>query len=112
MSVVAVLGLQWGDEGKGKICDWLASQADLVARYQGGDNDGVWGWGNVYENNTFGVESTDFIRWGWDYLDTEVDAQRGTATTQLTHFSRYVARAYATHRLGDREHRHVIGERL
>jgi len=35
-----VLGAQWGDEGKGKITDLLASQVDAVARYQGGDNAG------------------------------------------------------------------------
>ncbi|TCL72337.1 adenylosuccinate synthetase [Hydrogenispora ethanolica] len=40
MSTVVVVGLQWGDEGKGKITDFLASQADLVARYQGGNNAG------------------------------------------------------------------------
>ncbi|MBN1517856.1 adenylosuccinate synthase [Candidatus Sumerlaeota bacterium] len=40
MSVVVVLGLQWGDEGKGKVIDWLSSKADLVARYQGGNNAG------------------------------------------------------------------------
>ena len=40
MSSVVVVGLQWGDEGKGKITDCLASQADLVARFQGGNNAG------------------------------------------------------------------------
>ena len=40
MSVLAILGGQWGDEGKGKVIDWLASQADVVARYQGGANAG------------------------------------------------------------------------
>ena len=40
MSVVAVIGAQWGDEGKGRIVDLLASQADVVARYQGGNNAG------------------------------------------------------------------------
>ncbi len=40
MSSVVVVGLQWGDEGKGKITDCLASQADLVVRYQGGNNAG------------------------------------------------------------------------
>ncbi|MBI3126677.1 MAG: adenylosuccinate synthase [Candidatus Tectomicrobia bacterium] len=40
MSVVAVLGGQWGDEGKGKVIDWLAERADVVARYQGGANAG------------------------------------------------------------------------
>jgi adenylosuccinate synthase len=37
---VAVIGAQWGDEGKGKIVDWLASQADMVVRFQGGHNAG------------------------------------------------------------------------
>ena len=40
MATVVVVGLQWGDEGKGKITDYLASQADLVVRYQGGNNAG------------------------------------------------------------------------
>ena len=40
MSVLAILGGQWGDEGKGKVIDWLARQADVVARYQGGANAG------------------------------------------------------------------------
>lgn len=40
MSSVVVIGTQWGDEGKGKIVDFLAEQADLVARYQGGNNAG------------------------------------------------------------------------
>ena len=40
MSVLAVLGGQWGDEGKGKIIDWLAGGADVVARFQGGANAG------------------------------------------------------------------------
>jgi adenylosuccinate synthase len=37
---VTVIGGQWGDEGKGKIVDWLASRADLVVRFQGGHNAG------------------------------------------------------------------------
>lgn len=40
MPNVIVVGLQWGDEGKGKIVDYLSSKADLVARYQGGHNAG------------------------------------------------------------------------
>ena len=35
MSAVVVLGTQWGDEGKGKIVDYLAQQAETVVRYQG-----------------------------------------------------------------------------
>ncbi|PDO10341.1 MAG: adenylosuccinate synthase [Candidatus Reconcilbacillus cellulovorans] len=40
MSTVVVVGAQWGDEGKGKVTDFLAERADVVARYQGGDNAG------------------------------------------------------------------------
>ncbi len=40
MASVVVLGTQWGDEGKGKIVDFLAEQADVVVRYQGGNNAG------------------------------------------------------------------------
>lgn len=40
MATVVVLGTQWGDEGKGKIVDFLAEQADVVVRYQGGNNAG------------------------------------------------------------------------
>ena len=40
MSNVVVVGSQWGDEGKGKIVDWLSEKADVVARFQGGHNAG------------------------------------------------------------------------
>src|SRR5690625_4019653 len=40
MSSVVVVGTQWGDEGKGKISDFLAQNAEVVARYQGGNNAG------------------------------------------------------------------------
>ena len=40
MANVAVVGAQWGDEGKGKIVDWLSSRADVVVRFQGGHNAG------------------------------------------------------------------------
>ena len=40
MANVAVVGSQWGDEGKGKIVDWLSDQADIVIRFQGGHNAG------------------------------------------------------------------------
>ncbi len=40
MSTIVVVGTQWGDEGKGKIVDFLAEQADVVARFQGGSNAG------------------------------------------------------------------------
>jgi len=40
MSNVVVVGAQWGDEGKGRLVDWLAGEADIVARYNGGHNAG------------------------------------------------------------------------
>ena len=40
MGNVTVVGAQWGDEGKGKIVDWLSSKADIVFRFQGGNNAG------------------------------------------------------------------------
>ena len=40
MTNVAVIGSQWGDEGKGKIVDWLSKKADVVVRFQGGHNAG------------------------------------------------------------------------
>lgn len=40
MGNVVVVGSQWGDEGKGKIVDWLSERADVVVRFQGGHNAG------------------------------------------------------------------------
>ena len=40
MKNIVVVGTQWGDEGKGKIVDWLSSEADVVVRFQGGHNAG------------------------------------------------------------------------
>src|SRR5690554_5925100 len=40
MNTIVVVGTAWGDEGKGKITDFLASKADIVARFQGGNNAG------------------------------------------------------------------------
>ena len=40
MNNVVVVGSQWGDEGKGKIVDWLSEQADVIVRFQGGHNAG------------------------------------------------------------------------
>ena len=41
MSNVVVVGSQWGDEGKGKIVDWLSERADVIVRFQGGHNAGI-----------------------------------------------------------------------
>ncbi len=40
MSTVVIIGAQWGDEGKGKVTDFLAEKADIIVRYQGGNNAG------------------------------------------------------------------------
>src|SRR5512137_2463342 len=40
MSLRVIVGTQWGDEGKGRVVDWFAAQADFSARYNGGDNAG------------------------------------------------------------------------
>ncbi|MDX1387398.1 MAG: adenylosuccinate synthetase, partial [bacterium] len=40
MSNIVIVGTQWGDEGKGKIVDYYTAQADLVVRFQGGNNAG------------------------------------------------------------------------
>jgi adenylosuccinate synthase len=50
MANVVVVGSQWGDEGKGKIVDWLSERADIVVRFQGGHNAGHT---LVIGNNTF-----------------------------------------------------------
>jgi adenylosuccinate synthase len=50
MANVVVVGAQWGDEGKGKIVDWLSEQADIVVRFQGGHNAGHT---LVIDNKTF-----------------------------------------------------------
>ena len=50
MGNVTVIGAQWGDEGKGKIVDWLAERADVVVRFQGGHNAGHT---LVVGNNTY-----------------------------------------------------------
>ena len=42
MANVVVVGAQWGDEGKGKIVDWLSERADMIARFQGGHNAGPY----------------------------------------------------------------------
>jgi len=41
MTVTSVIGSQWGDEGKGKVVDYLAGQMDYVARFNGGTTPGI-----------------------------------------------------------------------
>jgi hypothetical protein len=56
MANVVVVGAQWGDEGKGKIVDWLSERADVIARFQGGHNAGhtLVIDGKVYKLNALG----------------------------------------------------------
>lgn len=53
MSVTVVVGSQWGDEGKGKIVDYLSKDSDIIARYQGGDNAGHT---IVFNNQKFSLQ--------------------------------------------------------
>lgn len=55
MTVRVVLGTQWGDEGKGKITDYYASTADVIARFQGGNNAGHT---IIFENSATGKKET------------------------------------------------------
>ena len=45
MPLDIIIGTQWGDEGKGRVVDLLSARADLVARYNGGDNPFMSGMG-------------------------------------------------------------------
>src|SRR5215207_2014722 len=51
MAATIVVGAQWGDEGKGRVADWLAAHSDVVGRFGGGDNAGhtVYAGGQVYK---------------------------------------------------------------
>ena len=58
MSVTTVVGIQWGDEGKGRIVDYLASQAEMVIRFQGGNSEtmNIVGAGTVVNFDTMASE--------------------------------------------------------
>ena len=68
MANVVVVGAQWGDEGKGKIVDWLSIEADVVVRFQGGHNAGHT---LVIDNKVYklsllpsGIPEVPYHRWG------------------------------------------------
>ena len=67
MKNVIVVGSQWGDEGKGKIVDWLSSEADIVVRFQGGHNAG----------HTLVIDKKVF-KLRLYYVDSEVNMAPGT----------------------------------
>ncbi len=54
MPSIAVVGAQWGDEGKGRVIDYLAEEADVIVRYQGGDNAGHT---VVFDDETFKIHT-------------------------------------------------------
>ena len=81
MKNVAVVGSQWGDEGKGKIVDWLSEQADVVIRFQGGHNaghtlviDGVINipkllFSGIVRKNKISIIGNGVVVDPWDLLD-------------------------------------------
>ena len=88
MSMVVVVGAQWGDEGKGKIVDWLCARADVVIRFQGGHNAGhtlVIGEktyhmsllpSGVVRQNTLSIIANGVVLDPWAFL-REVEKLRG-----------------------------------
>ena len=96
MSAVVITGTQWGDEGKGKIVDYLASQADIVVRFQGGSNAGhtvavngeeyklrLMPSGILYENATCVIANG--VVFDPEVFLSEVDAMksRGISTSKI-----------------------------
>jgi len=67
MAVDVLLGLQWGDEGKGKIVDYLAPKYDIIARFQGGPNAGhtlvINGQKTVLHTIPSGIFHTNIDNW-------------------------------------------------
>ncbi|MGB3721472.1 MAG: adenylosuccinate synthetase, partial [Pacificimonas sp.] len=91
MTNVTVIGAQWGDEGKGKIVDWLSARADVVVRFQGGHNAGhtLVVDGNVYKlsllpsgivRGTLSVIGNGVVLDPWA-LDSEIEKLRGQGVT-------------------------------
>ena len=62
MANVVVVGSQWGDEGKGKIVDWLSERADIVVRFQGGHNAGHTLVVNVIRPISFSLLPSGVVR--------------------------------------------------
>ncbi len=91
MTNVTVIGAQWGDEGKGKIVDWLSARADVVVRFQGGHNAGhtLVVDGNVYKlsllpsgivRGTLSVIGNGVVLDPWA-LDAEIEKLRAQGVT-------------------------------
>ncbi len=91
MTNVTVIGAQWGDEGKGKVIDWLADRADVVVRFQGGNNAGhtIVVGNNVYKfsllpsgvvQGKLSVIGNGVVVNPWSLLD-EIERVRGQGLT-------------------------------
>ena len=81
MANVTVIGAQWGDEGKGKVVDYLAATFDIIARYQGGHNAGhtvvVDGRYLTAPSLTLKGNEVDFVRY-FQVLDHVIALARKT----------------------------------
>ena len=89
-NVNAVVGVQWGDEGKGRIVDYLAQDAEIVIRFQGGDNAGhtvvneLGKFGlHILPSGVFNKDTTNIVSAGtvvnFDTMDGELENIRKTA---------------------------------
>ena len=82
MSSVVVVGTQWGDEGKGKITDFLSENAEVIARYQGGDNAGH----TIQFNGVTSIRNF-FTRenqrdWKWGCIKSKISYHRTSVFTR------------------------------
>ena len=111
MANVAVIGAQWGDEGKGKIVDWLAERADLVVRFQGGHNAGhtLVVDGKTYKlallpsgvvRGTLSVIGNGVVFDPWHFRDevTRIAEQGITITPEVLHVAETVPLILPIHR--------------
>ena len=87
MSVMAVVGAQWGDEGKGRVVDLLAQDADVVVRFQGGSNAGHT---VVNEHGTFAlhlIPSGVFNPRAWNLLGAGTVVHPGELLAEMAHLA-------------------------
>jgi len=87
MANVVVVGAQWGDEGKGKIVDWLSERADVVVRFQGGHNAGhTLVIGGCTLNSCVRISSLETLAFFKD-MDLEVVVDVSICGARLRNFS-------------------------
>src|SRR5579872_164380 len=88
MPVRAIVGAQWGDEGKGKITDLLAQDADIVMRYGGGSNAGHTVVNSMGEFKLHGVPSGIFNRGAISLIGTGTVVDFDALTQELAQLTR------------------------